>query len=153
VIRLARVCSILTASVLAVLGLIHVYWAARGSAGRSVALPERDGRPIFQPGRASTLAVAAGLSGGALVLLARAEIVRLPVPTPWLRWGAWALAALFAFRALGDFRYVGLFKRVKHTPFARWDTRLFTPLCGLIALGSGLVAAGSPARATLPEAS
>ena len=26
------------------------------------------------------------------------------------------------------------------TPFARWDSRLFTPLCLAIALGSGIVA-------------
>ena len=129
---------------LAVLGLIHLYWAARGIKGRSVALPERDGRPVMQPGRASTVAVAGGLFGGALTLLVRLGLVRLPVPAAWPRYGAWTLAALFGLRAVGEFRYVGIFKRVKGTPFARWDSRLFTPLCIVIAVGAALVAAAGP---------
>jgi hypothetical protein len=144
--RLARACAISTASVLTLLGLVHVYWAVRGVSGRSVALPERDGRPLFQPGCGSTLAVAAGLCGGALVLLARANVVRLPLPAPWLGWGAWTLATLFGLRAVGDFRYVGIFKRVKGTPFARWDAGLFTPLCIMIALGSAITAAADRTR-------
>jgi hypothetical protein len=132
--------------VLTLLGLIHLYWAARGVSGRAVAVPERDGRPIFRPGRASTVAVAMGLFGGALTLLAGIDLVSLPMPASWPRWGAWALATLFALRAVGEFRYVGIFKRVTGTPFARWDSRLFTPLCVLIALGSGLVAASPPGQ-------
>lgn len=58
--RLVCASGLSTAGVLALLGLIHVYWAVRGISGRSVALPERDGHPIMQPGRASTLVVAAG---------------------------------------------------------------------------------------------
>jgi len=134
-----------TAGLLAVLGVIHLYWAARGIKGRSVALPEKDGRPVMQPSRASTVAVAAGLFGGALTLLARLGLARLPVPPSWPRWGAWSLAALFGLRAIGEFRYVGLFKRVKGTPFARWDSRLFTPLCIVIAVGVALAAATGPA--------
>jgi len=41
---------------------------------------------------------------------------------------------------------VGLFKRVQRTMFARWDSRLFTPLCIAIAVGSGVVAASKPSR-------
>lgn len=134
-----------TAGLLAVLGVIHLYWAARGIKGRSVALPEKDGRPVMQPSRGGTVAVAVGLFGGALTLLARLGLVRLPVPPSWPRWGAWTLAALFGLRAIGEFRYVGLFRRVKGTPFARWDSRLFTPLCIAIAIGSALVAATGPA--------
>lgn len=95
---------------------------------------------MFQPGRGGTLAVATGLFGGALVLLARTKVVWLPLPAPWPTWGAWALAALFGLRAVGDFRYVGLFKRVKDSPFARWDSRLFTPLCIAVAAGSAMTA-------------
>ena len=55
------------------------------------------------------------------------------------------MAAVFALRAVGDFRCVGFFKRVKDTPFAVWDSRLFSPLCGILSLlalaGSGLIGA------------
>jgi hypothetical protein len=144
--RIARASAISTASLLTLLGLVHLFWAARGISGRSAALPERNGRPIIQPGRGATLTVAAGLFAGALVLLARASVVWLPLPAPWLNQGAWALAVLFGLRAVGDFRYVGLFKRVKDSPFARWDARLFTPLCIAVAAGSAVAASAGRAR-------
>jgi hypothetical protein len=142
--RVVRGYGVGVSGLLTLLGVIHVSWAAGGVKGRSIALPERNGRAVFRPTRASTLAVAAGLFGGALVLLARLGLVELPVPAPWPRWGAWSLAALFGLRAVGEFRYVGIFRRVKGTPFARWDARLFTPLCIVVALGSALVAATGP---------
>jgi hypothetical protein len=46
----------------------------------------------------------------------------------------WAIAVVFALRCLGDFRYVGLFRRVRGTDFAAMDAKLFTPLCGVYAL-------------------
>jgi hypothetical protein len=45
-------------------------------------------------------------------------------------------------RAIGDFRLVGVFKRIRGTPFAWWDSRLFVPLCCFIALGTAVVALG-----------
>lgn len=39
-------------------------------------------------------------------------------------------------RAVGDFRLVGLFKTVRGTAFAHWDSVLYSP----IALGLGLSA-------------
>jgi hypothetical protein len=135
-----RACGLATAGMLTVLGLFHVLWAAGIKAGSTAALPERDGRPLFQPGRASTLMVAGGLFGGALTLLARLGLVRTPLPARYPMWGCWLLATLFGLRAIGEFQYVGLFKRVRGTAFARWDTRLYTPLCIVISLGSALVA-------------
>jgi hypothetical protein len=133
-----------TAAGLALLGLIHIYWAAGGRLGRSVAVPERQGRPLFRPTPISTLGVAGGLFAAAALVLARLGIVGTLVPDRWTFRATWLLTTLFALRAVGDLRYVGLFKRVRGTPFARWDTRLFTPLCLLLALGSGTVAAARP---------
>ena len=135
-----------TAAVLALLGLIHVYWAAGGRVGSMVALPERDGRPLFQPTPAATLRVAGGLFGAAWLVLARLGVVPTIGPERWTRRAVWVLAMLFALRVVGDLRYVGLFKRVRGTPFAHWDTRLFTPLCLLLAMGSAIVATAGPAR-------
>lgn len=48
------------------------------------------------------------------------------------------IRVLFMLHAMGDFCMVGLFKTQANTPFARWDTKLFSPLCivfaGLAAL-------------------
>jgi len=54
--------------------------------------------------------------------------------------GAWTLVTVFLGRVVGDFKWFGLFKRMRGTAFAWWDTWLFVPLCLLLALGC-LVAA------------
>jgi hypothetical protein len=38
-------------------------------------------------------------------------------------------------RTIGDFRLVGVFKRVRGTRFARLDSIAFAPLCLLLAAG------------------
>ena len=46
-------------------------------------------------------------------------------------------------RAIGDFRYVGFFKRVRGSRFARMDTTLYSPLCLALAAGVAAVAFGA----------
>jgi uncharacterized membrane protein SpoIIM required for sporulation len=53
---------------------------------------------------------------------------------------AWLIAAVFALRAIGDFRYVGFFKRIRDTRFARLDTLAYWPLCAVLAVLIGIAA-------------
>jgi hypothetical protein len=132
-----RLLSVAVSAVLFVLAALHVAWALRGRAP-AVTVPMRtDGTPLFRPGRLVTLGVAAALALAGLIVLARvaANDGRL-VPS-----ATWMLTIAFTARAVGDFRYVGLFKRQRSTPFARWDTRLFTPLCVAIAAAVAVLAA------------
>jgi Protein of unknown function (DUF3995) len=125
------------ASLLFVLAIIHVVWAARGRSA-SAAIPSHpDGTPLFRPGRAVTLLVAAFLTVAGLLVLARVSWN----DGRWVPVATWVLAAVFALRAIGEFRYVGLFKRERSTTFARWDTMLFTPLCAGIAAAIAVLAA------------
>lgn len=127
---------------LVLLGLaaVHVYWAVRG-VGTTAGVPSRaDGTPLFRPGRISTLGVAVALGTAAFLVAGHAELVEVALSPVLLRVGVWGVAAAFAARTVGEFRYVGLFKRVRDTPFARWDTRLFTPLCAAIAIAAIIVA-------------
>ena len=55
---LVRGCGLATAGTLTVLGLFHLLWAAGIKTGSTAALPERNGRPLFQPGRGATILVA-----------------------------------------------------------------------------------------------
>jgi hypothetical protein len=76
------------------------------------------------------------LVSAAIVVLGRAKL--LPpndIPHGAFVASAWALGIVFAARAIGEFRYVGLFKKERSTGFARADTRYFTPLCIAIAAG------------------
>jgi hypothetical protein len=114
----------ITAAMFALLALLHFYWAVRGVSSNSAAIPEINGAPAFRPGKAATAAVG-------VVLLGTAAIVLLAV-TPLVA-GA---AAVMILRAIGDFRLVGFFKRVRGSRFARMDTRLYSPLC--LALGAAL---------------
>jgi hypothetical protein len=134
------------------LGLMHVYWALGGRRGLQATLPQlpvppdrqQAGEPAqrnaFTPSPAATLAVAVALLGVALAVALRGGLVSAPVQHVALRLllGAVALA-LFA-RAVGDFRLVGFFKRVKGSTFARMDSRVYSPLCVLLGAGMGWMA-------------
>lgn len=109
----------------------HGYWALGGTVGLAGSLPAQvDGTVLFQPAAGAVWAVAAGL----LVPVALGAAYLRPGTSPgWVSAGEGVLAAGLLLRAVGDFRYVGLTKRVQHTTFARRDTRYYTPLCLLLA--------------------
>ena len=137
------------AGALALLGMIHVYWALGGRIGADAAVPERPGSAhaisghlLFTPSRGATLLVAAALLAAALVVLGCAGAVALPLPHWALRAGVALLAGLMFLRAIGDGCWVGLLKRVRGTRFAYLDTWLFVPLCLLLGVGLVLVARG-----------
>ncbi|MCI1836169.1 DUF3995 domain-containing protein [Achromobacter sp. HNDS-1] len=124
----------ITAIVFVVLGLWHAYWAAGGRLAHRAALPIQDGQPLFRPSPLGTLAVAAALIGCAWITAANGGLVTAP-PLRWLPWLGMAVALGLLARAIGDFRYVGFFKRKGEDPFARLDTRFYSPLCLLLAAG------------------
>ena len=137
---MSRLIGISTAGVLFALGLLHVYWAGGGAWGTDVAIPKQDGKPVFQPSPAATLLVATLFFSAGLIVLGRIRLWGAALP----RWpfvaGTWTLVAVFLGRVVGDFRWFGVFKRMRGTAFARSDTWLFVPLCLFLALGCLAVA-------------
>jgi hypothetical protein len=129
-----------TAAVLFALGVLHVYWAAGGRWGTDVTIPKHDGEPLFQPPPAGTFLVAILLFLAGLVLLGRLGLLEVALPRWTFVVGTWTLVTVFLGRVVGDFGWFGVFKRVRGTAFARWDTWLFVPLCLLLALGCLVVA-------------
>ncbi|MBP2647164.1 MAG: hypothetical protein H6Q77_788 [Gemmatimonadetes bacterium] len=137
--------SVPVASGFALLSALHLYWAAGGRAGAVAALPERNGAPLFQPGFASTLVVAGLLASAALLVLAHAGRWPAAVLPGWMvRLGVPVAAVALLARSIGDFRYVGFFKTVCDTRFARLDTRLYSPLALLLGVATGFVAWSTP---------
>lgn len=124
--------------ILSILALWHVYWAFGGTVGKSAAIPEFNGAPTIAPSQAGTLAVAVALIVAALVVGAVGDLVTLALPPDLLLWCGRALACLFLLRAIGDFRFLGFFKRVRGTRFAGMDTLVYAPLC--LALSAGIFA-------------
>jgi hypothetical protein len=121
--------------VFAALGALHVYWALGGRTGGDAAVPTgAGGAALFTPSPAGTVAVAVALALAAWIAAVSGGLARAVGPRSLYAVGAWGLAAVLLARAVGDFRYVGLFKRVRGTPFAAMDDRLYTPLCAALAL-------------------
>jgi hypothetical protein len=121
-----------------VIGGLHVAWAAGVRIGVGAAVPELSGRPLFDPPRGLTLLIGLCLLAAGWLVLALGQWLPAPLPASWL-WLAGLLAAgVFGLRTLGDGRFVGLFKRVQGTRFARLDDQIFTPvsfaLCATIVL-------------------
>ena len=120
--------------------LLHIYWLFGGRFGMSAAIPEINGRPAISPSKFVTFFVSVALSTSALLVAALGGLLVLPLPAKLLTNLGYALALVLLFRAVGDFRLVGFFKRIHGTRFSRFDTVLFSPLCLALALGVFLVA-------------
>jgi hypothetical protein len=123
----------LTAFVLLLISLLHFYWAAGGTGGLQAALPQKaNGEPVIVFPRGwkatvPTILVAVSLLFMAVITLEARGILAIMGSQAKLL--AQVAAIVFAIRIIGDFRYVGLFKKVKHTVFSKWDNLLFIPLC------------------------
>lgn len=136
--------ALLVAATLALIALVHVYWALGGRTAWVAALPEVDGRPAFTPRRPMTLLVAVALLVAALLVAVTGGWLRAPLPRVAARGLTGLLALVFVARAIGDFRLVGFFKRVRGTRFATLDSTLYAPLCLVLGLASAWVAIDAP---------
>jgi hypothetical protein len=137
--------ALLVATTLAALSALHVFWACGGRLGWLAALPEVDGKPLFRPSTLATLGVAVLLVLAAALVAVTGGLWPAPAAVPGgvLRGLTFALAAVLALRAVGDFRLVGFFKRVRGTRFARLDSLVYSPLCALLAVATFVVAWGA----------
>ncbi|HEX8624683.1 MAG TPA: DUF3995 domain-containing protein [Allosphingosinicella sp.] len=130
---------LLALTIIAFAAGFHLHWALGGRAGYSVSLPQRpDGTPVMSHRlpwwRPAAGAVAAGLGALALLLAAHAGHVAVPLPPGFARAALLATGAAFVARALLPNRYVGFFKSLRTTRWARFDTRLYSPLFLLLGL-------------------
>ncbi|MCF6314457.1 MAG: DUF3995 domain-containing protein [Verrucomicrobiales bacterium] len=129
------------AVILLLISALHMYWVCGGHWGANAVIPaafENDSdsveRPLFRPGPLATIAVAVLLLMAALISLHAAGILRIIAADRLVRVAIWIIAGAFLLRGVGDFKYMGITKRVRNTRFAQMDSLLFTPLCLLLAL-------------------
>lgn len=126
------VLAIIVSTVLIAIGVVHLYWMIGGRKGMAIALPSRrddSGKPLFKPGRFEIGAVIVLFWAAALLVLMYADVIPVIGPPRLPRLAAWALVIVFAIRAIGEFHYLGLFKRYRTSPFGRLDTYVYSPLC------------------------
>ena len=129
-----RTLGIVLVVIFATISLFHLYWAAGGAFGSRVAVPSQGDMRVFKPSVGGTILVASAFLLAIAVILGQLRLLGGIVPHRIFRWGTWAIALIFFLRAVGEFRLVGFFKKVNDTPFAAWDTWLFSPLCLSIAI-------------------
>lgn len=129
-----------------VLSGIHIYWALGGAWGMAAVIPVRvDQKGVISPGWMASLAVALVLLLFAVVSFMHSSITTIPL-TPFFNfvkaYGLWPIGGIFILRAIGEFNYVGFFKKYKSSVFGRMDTRFYSPLCLLIGVLCWVLAFG-----------
>jgi hypothetical protein len=127
-------------AILVAAAAVHVFWALGGKWGKDLAIPTKPGGagPAMRPRAPATLMVATALAVAADLVAVRIGLLTSALPA-WLVHAATVMLTLaFLARAIGDRRYVGFFKRVKGSRFARLDTAFYSPLCLFLAVAVGV---------------
>jgi uncharacterized membrane protein len=122
------------AVILAGLSLLHAYWALGGRWGSAFSLPTISGRRMFDPSPLATWVVSVLLGIAVTLVIGKAGWTTRGPLSVVFEVGVWGLSLVFLLRAVGNLRSFGFFKAIKSTPFAQWDTWLYSPLCLLLAL-------------------
>jgi hypothetical protein len=109
--------------------------------GHAVLVPEFEGKPVYEPRHTECLDVAAALALSCAIVATRGGMLpHCALPQTWVQAGTVVVGTALIMRAIGDFRFVGFFKRVRDTPFAEWDTRLFSPVSLMLGIATLWVA-------------
>jgi hypothetical protein len=117
------------------------YWGLGGKWGAEAAVPTKENdKKVMNPNGVDCFVVGLGLLSFAVMVLARAQILSFDLPAWLIKCGSWAISAIFILRAIGEFHYVGFFKKVKSTRFARYDTKYYSPLCLAIGILTAVLA-------------
>jgi len=117
------------------LSSLHFYWGLGGKWGATAVVPTKENsEKVMNPKMLECFVVAFALLGFAFFILAKSQILSFKLPDWLLGYGVWALSLLFILRAIGDFKYVGFFKKIRSTKFGQLDTKYYSPLCLVIGL-------------------
>ena len=113
------------------ISFIHVYWAFGGNFALGGVIPTKtdEGR-VFKAPPILTFLVAVFLFFVAVIYLQASKVFDFSMLPLFLKqYGIIFFSSIFIIRAIGDFNYVGFFKKVKGTQFAKNDYKYFSPLC------------------------
>ena len=112
------------------LAIMHIYWALSGNLDISKLIPVANGRLVFIPGPIGTFAVAMALACFAAIALALGFNELMSVDyRHFIKFTGFAIGAVLVLRAIGEFKYVGFFKRIQGSDFAKYDTLFYSPFC------------------------
>ena len=121
----------ITSILLIAIALLHFYWALGYKWGLDKAIPTGiKGQKTLNPPKILTALVGIFLLGFAYVayMLAHDYYYNTVI------YAGWTIGVIFLLRAIGDFNIVGMFKKIKGTVFAKYDTYFYIPLCLFIGI-------------------
>jgi NADH:ubiquinone oxidoreductase subunit 6 (subunit J) len=117
------------------LSVIHFYWGLGGKWGANAAIPiKANNEKVINPKLFECFVVAFGLLGFGLFILVKTQILSFYLPNWLMKYGLLIISTIFILRAIGEFKYVGFFKKNKSTQFGQLDTKYYSPLCLAIGL-------------------
>jgi|TARA_B110000037_G_scaffold8373_1_gene9006 hypothetical protein len=117
------------------IGAIHFSWAFGVKFGYEEVIPKNEkGEKLFSPKKPECIIMAMIFFLLVIFYLIKGNFISLKIYEWLLEYSGWFISILFLIRAIGDFKYVGIFKSIKTTDFAKWDNKLYVPLCLIISL-------------------
>ena len=123
---LAVISSVLLVSI----GVLHFYWAVGGKWAIEKVSPTKGvNEPIKMPGFIITFLVGIIVFFVGVMYAVKGNVIQLKITEKLSYYTVLAFAIIFLIRVIGDFKYVGLFKKINKTTFAKYDTLIFIPLC------------------------
>ena len=110
---------------------IHLFWFFDGAWGFEEVLPTHlNGKRVLNPKKIDSLSVGLFISFFALIYCVKSLNITISFLPDWiLKYGLYIISSVFLVRAIGDFKYVGFFKKIKETTFGELDSKYFSPLC------------------------
>ncbi|RBP28787.1 MULTISPECIES: DUF3995 domain-containing protein [Bacillus] len=113
------------------ISFLHIYWAFGGRWGSAAVIPVKEGehKPAFTPRIWGTLFVAILILLASVIIVVQVGYLQGFEANSLSKIGSIVCALVFIIRAIGDFKFVGFFKKIKHSQFARHDTWFYSPLC------------------------
>lgn len=127
------------AIILILISAIHFYWAAGGKWATDRVFPEIKSSKPIRPSILATVFVAFVFLGFAIIYLSKTPLFSIQLPLFFKRYGVLILAGIFIIRAIGEFKYVGFFKTMKDSKFAKLDTKFYSPLCLYLGVSSLII--------------
>lgn len=115
------------------LSALHFYWVFGGKWAAEKVIPTSlEGKSMLNPSKVSTSIVALGLLFFAVIIYLQNHLFSIPLQ--YLKYLPLFIAGIFLLRSIGDFKYVGFFKKINNTVFAKNDSKIYSPLCLYLAI-------------------
>lgn len=138
--KMIMILGIIESIIFFVLAVIHFNWMFGGTWGFEKSVPTTEsGEKIMNPEKMDSGLVGVVLTLFAIFFLVKTDFIFIDLH-PWImNYTGWIISSIFILRAIGEFRHIGFFKKIKNTPFAKNDTKYYSPLCLLIGLLSLII--------------